>query len=91
MHQTPILRALSTIQKHGVRNLLMGGQACVLYGAAEFSRDLDITLLASPENLARLGNALADLLLVPYADAMLVKLPPGVDPVAVASVPAHRV
>lgn len=39
----------------------MGGQACVLYGAAEFSRDLDITLLASPENLARLGHALADL------------------------------
>lgn len=39
----------------------MGGQACVLYGAAEFSRGLDITLLASPENLARLGNALADL------------------------------
>ena len=39
----------------------MGGQACVLYGAAEFSRDLDLTLLASPENLARLHSALADL------------------------------
>lgn len=39
----------------------MGGQACVLYGAAEFSRDLDLTLLASPENLARLRNALAEL------------------------------
>jgi hypothetical protein len=26
----------------GVRYLLMGGQACVLYGAAEFSRDLDL-------------------------------------------------
>jgi hypothetical protein len=39
----------------------MGGQACVLYGAAEFSRDLDVTLLASPENLDRLGNALAEL------------------------------
>jgi hypothetical protein len=45
----------------------MGGQACVLYGAAEFSRDLDITLLASPENLARLGNALADLQAGPIA------------------------
>ena len=45
----------------------MGGQACVLYGAAEFSRDLDITLLASPENLARLGNALADLQAEPIA------------------------
>ena len=45
----------------------MGGQACVLYGAAEFSRDLDITLLASPENLARLRNALADLQAEPIA------------------------
>jgi hypothetical protein len=25
-----------------VRYLLMGGQACVFYGAAEFSRDLDL-------------------------------------------------
>ncbi len=32
------------------------------------------------------GGALADLLLVPFADAMLVKLPPGLDPVAAASV-----
>jgi hypothetical protein len=28
----------------------MGGQACVLYGGAEFSRDVDFALLASPEN-----------------------------------------
>src|SRR3954454_20134402 len=32
------------------------------------------------------GGFMADLLLVPYADAMLVRLPDGVDPVAVASV-----
>lgn len=32
------------------------------------------------------GGALADLLAVPYADAMLVPLPPGVDPAAAASV-----
>ena len=31
--------------------LLMGGQACVLYGAAEFSRDTDLAILASSENL----------------------------------------
>jgi hypothetical protein len=29
----------------------MGGQACVLYGAAEFSRDTDLAILASPANL----------------------------------------
>jgi alcohol dehydrogenase len=32
------------------------------------------------------GGAYSDLLAVPYADAMLVPLPPGVDPAAVASV-----
>jgi len=39
----------------------MGGQACVLYGAAEFSRDADFALLASAANLYRLGQALAEL------------------------------
>jgi hypothetical protein len=39
----------------------MGGQACVLYGAAEFSRDTDFAILASPANLARLGRALDEL------------------------------
>jgi hypothetical protein len=39
----------------------MGGQACVLYGAAEFSRDIDLAILADPRNLVRLRKALADL------------------------------
>jgi len=39
----------------------MGGQACVFYGAAEFSRDTDLAILASSENLARLKKALEDL------------------------------
>lgn len=38
----------------------MGGQACVLYGAAEFSRDTDLAILADAGNLDRLRNALAD-------------------------------
>jgi hypothetical protein len=37
-----------------VRALLMGGQACVFYGAAEFSRDTDLLILADAENLGRL-------------------------------------
>jgi hypothetical protein len=45
----------------------MGGQACVLYGAAEFSRDTDLAILASPENLVRLRCALADLKAEPIA------------------------
>lgn len=38
--------------------LLMGGQACILYGAAEFSRDTDLAVLASPANLGRLPSVL---------------------------------
>ena len=39
----------------------MGGQACVLYGGAEFSRDADIAVIADNENLGRLGDALDEL------------------------------
>jgi hypothetical protein len=39
----------------------MGGQACVFYGAAQVSKDLDFILLASPENFTRLPSALAQL------------------------------
>jgi len=39
----------------------MGGQACVLYGAAEFSRDTDVAVLASAENLDLLRSALREL------------------------------
>jgi hypothetical protein len=39
----------------------MGGQACVLYGAAEFSRDTELAILSSPENLSKLNEALEDL------------------------------
>jgi hypothetical protein len=49
------------MRAHGVEALLMGGQACVLYGAAEFSRDADFAVLASPENLNRLTDALTEL------------------------------
>ena len=36
----------------------MGGQACVLYGAAEFSRDIDFAILADPGNFGRLQGLL---------------------------------
>jgi hypothetical protein len=48
----------------------MGGQACVLYGAAEFSRDLDLALLAEPSNLDRLESALSEL------EAEVIAVPP---------------
>ena len=40
----------------------MGGQACILYGAAEFSRDVDLAVLADAKNLRNLSTALAELL-----------------------------
>jgi hypothetical protein len=39
----------------------MGGQACVFYGAAEFSRDTDLLILADAATVARLEAALHDL------------------------------
>jgi hypothetical protein len=36
----------------------MGGQACVFYGAAQVSKDVDILLLAEAGNFARLERAL---------------------------------
>jgi len=57
----PIVKVLSTLTCHEVRHLLMGGQACVFYGAAEFSRDCDVVLLADESNFDRLRGALAEL------------------------------
>lgn len=45
----------------------MGGQACVFYGAAEFSRDTDLAILADAENLTRLRAALDELQASPIA------------------------
>ena len=49
----------------------MGGQACVLYGAAEFSRDIDLAILADPHNLSRLDMALSD----PKAEQIAIRMP----------------
>lgn len=55
---SPIRRVLSSMQQHHVRCLLTGGRACVFYGAAEFSRDVDLAIIADSENPARLRAAL---------------------------------
>jgi hypothetical protein len=39
----------------------MGGQACILYGAAEFTRDVDLAVGVDPANLERLRKALHEL------------------------------
>ena len=51
MTPNPIQTVRSTLKKHRVKSLLKGGQACIIYGAAEFSRDSDFVLLNNMENL----------------------------------------
>ena len=55
------------MRKNGAQTLLMGGQACVFYGAAEFSRDLDLLIPVNADNLNRVRAGLADLLADPIA------------------------
>jgi len=57
--------------------LLMGGQACVFYGAAQVSKDVDLVLLSDPGNYQRLEQALRTL------DARRIAVPPF-DPAALA-------
>lgn len=70
MIPTQILRVLSTLRENDVPALLMGGQACVLYGAAEFSRDLDLAVLATPDAFHRLATAMQEL------EASVIAVPP---------------
>lgn len=70
MSPSPIARVLSTIREREVQSLLMGGQACILYGAAEFSRDADLAVFASRDNLENLNDVLGDL------SAEVVAVPP---------------
>ena len=65
-----IRKVLSTMAARQVRALLMGGQACVFYGAAEFSRDTDLLVLLGEGNLQRLSAALQDL------EAQCIAVPP---------------
>jgi hypothetical protein len=39
----------------------MGGQACILYGATEFTRDVDFAVAVAPGNLGKLRAALDEL------------------------------
>ncbi len=77
MIQSPIHKALLTFQRCDLRYLLMGGQACILYGGAEFSRDIDITISTEPEGLTAFREALAELkaetIFVPPLDATVLQ------------------
>lgn len=61
MTPNPITKVLSVMLGCRVRFLLMGGQACVVYGGSEFSRDTDIAISPDRKNLKSLDAALAEL------------------------------
>ncbi|KAF0244114.1 MAG: hypothetical protein FD180_2823 [Planctomycetota bacterium] len=61
MTPSPIRKVLSTFSRHRVRALLMGGQACIVYGGAEFSRDVDLAVDPTESNLRRVRAALSAL------------------------------
>ena len=70
--RNPILKVLSSIRAHRVRALLMGGQACVFYSAAEFSRDTDLASQASTSGIGRNGlRRLKQTFRVPQAKSRL--------------------
>ena len=58
MIPSQIRKVLSTLSCKNVRYLLCGGQACVWYGALQFSADCDIVIAAEVANLARLSSAM---------------------------------
>ncbi len=58
----PIHKALSIMLNCNVRFLMMGGQACIVYGGAEFSRDLDLCVVVDAANQQALHTAFEQLL-----------------------------
>ncbi len=49
---------LRLLTEHGVEFIIIGGAAAVIHGSSRLTQDLDIAYRRSPENLARLINAL---------------------------------
>ena len=56
-----IKHVFAAFARSGVKCLLMGGQACVQYGAAQFSKDIDFAILCEDANLATLAATLREL------------------------------
>jgi len=69
MIDAAVSHVLRVMDRSGVRCLLTGGQACVVYGAAEFSKDVDFVVLADSENFEKIqsvaGNLRAETIAVP--------------------------
>ena len=54
-------RLLATLHAHGVRCVLMGGFAAVVYGSPFVTTDVDVVPASDADNLGRLSDALGEL------------------------------
>ncbi|MCA9615977.1 MAG: hypothetical protein KC586_24645 [Myxococcales bacterium] len=60
--------ALSTLARHGVEHVVVGGVAVVVHGSSLMTRDLDILYRLGPENVDRLVAAFDELDAVAWGD-----------------------
>lgn len=64
MREEPDLQldeVLAVLERHGVRHIVIGGQAARAWGSPSMTRDFDATYARDDDNLERLARALRDL------------------------------
>lgn len=77
---------LGLLEKHRVRYLIMGGLAFIYHAKPRFTKDIDIWLDATGENLTRANAALTD-----FGSPYLLSLPPNRDEILQLGLPPNRI
>ena len=54
-------KIIDLFERHRVEYLVIGGQAAILHGSPEFTRDTDLCYRRTSQNLGRLANALKEI------------------------------
>ncbi len=60
MFEKLIVKVASSLKKHRIPYMIIGGQAVLLYGTPRLTRDIDITLGISIDKLSLAGKAIRD-------------------------------
>lgn len=60
MLNTDFKEFIESLNKHNVQYLIIGGYAVALHGYPRYTKDLDVWVSATSENIERLLNALSD-------------------------------
>ncbi len=77
---------LELLEKHEVRYVIMGGLAFIYHAKPRFTKDIDIWLDATSENLTRANTALTD-----FGSPYLLSLPPKRDEILQLGLPPNRI